>query len=386
MNQKEYASKFLNVVSGNLVLDNNTNIKLHLATPFKKNPKSSFSLIINGLAFFKTKGINGFVLYEFIKQLRDYQIHNQDAINTIANKVATNLIDLFKDEVTDNIKSLVFLIFDEIKRIVNNEKPKGLFSVVYPINYSMHYRRVFGIKVIHNDTFDNLKKVYDDFDLMQKNGIIALEYDKEFINNHKFIDILSLKNSFYQIIKIENYNLTNKNLEAYKKAGLDLIILDIDKLDKNNLPTKALINFIKLVINANIAIQATIKVEYNNIDYLKIIEVIHDLGVKSFDILISDEIENKSSVFKRLYFYLNIYHLEISLGTENIINEKELKKMNLDATYNERYVAWYYYENGNYYLDKELKNNVGNINMRLEECFNSDLAKLARRKKRLRVV
>ena len=65
---------------------------------------------------------------------------------------------------------------------------------------------------------------------------------------------------------------------------------------------------------------------------------------------------------------------------------KELKKMNLDATYNERYVAWYYYENGNYYLDKELKNNVGNINMRLEECFNSDLAKLARRKKRLRVV
>ena len=386
MKKKEYAKSFPNVVFGNLILEDKNNIKLHLVTPFKKNPKSSFSLIINGLYFLKTRGLNGFILYEFIKSLKNYQTHDQKTLIEIANTVGKNILEIYHLELIDNIKSILFEMIEEIKRIVRNEKPKGLFSIVYPISYSMHYRRAFGVKLVHTDN-NNFKKMYDDLTTMQKNGIFTLMYDENYLQDPNFNQILALKNSFYQMVKANSFIANIKELEALKASGLDLVQIDINELDKNRLPSKNIINFIKLCLNANLKVMANIYIESNSIDYLKIIQAIHSLGVNSFKISIKEDLENKSSIFKRLYFYLNIYHLEVSLNTDGVISEKELKKMNVEASYKENMVSWYYYDfSDNFYLDKELTIKTGSINMKLEESFNSDMAKKARRKKQVRVV
>ena len=387
MTKKEYCRAFPNVLFGNLILEDKTTIKLHLVTPFKKKPKSSFSLIINGLSFLKAKGMDGFILYEFVKSLNNYQSHDQNTLMEIANNISETLIEFYKFELMDNIKNRLFEMIEDIKRIVNNEKSKKIFSVVYPISYSIHYRRAFGIKLISNLDIDNLKKIYDDYSSMQKNGIVTLLYEEDFLKNKDFSEILSLKNSFYQMVNA-NYHLTNqKDLELYKNSGLDLVKVNIDELDKNKLPSKNIITFIKQCILVNLKVMAVINVNDDNIDYLKIIQTIHSLGVKSFEIGINDSIQNKTSLFKRLYFYLNMYHLEVSLTTDGVIKEKELKRINVNASYKENMVSWYYYNfSDNLYLDKDLLYKTGNCNMKLEECFNSSIAKKARRKKQLRVV
>ena len=357
MNKKEYLKKSSNVLFGNLIIEEKKNIKLHLVTPFKKKPKSSFSLIINGLYFVKTKGLKGFILYEFIKSLNDYSLHDQKALIEISNNVSNTITEIFTKEFADDIKNELFLMIEEIKRIVKNEKPKGIFNVVYPISYSMHYRRAFGIKIAYSNN-DNLKKIYDDYSLMQKNGIFTIMYDEKYMNDSNFTQILSLKNSFYQMVKSNSFLSTIKELESYKNAGLDLIQIDILELDKNYLPTKNILNFIKLCLNAGLKVRTSIYIESNSIDYLKIIQTIHNLGVKSFEISFNDNVENKTSIFKRLYFYLNIYHLEVSLKTDGVIKEKELKRMNVDASYKENMTSWYYYNfSDDYYLDEELSLN-----------------------------
>ena len=378
MEIKEYYNNLSDIVSNFLIVDDKK-IKLYLATPFKKKPKSSFSLIINGTNFYRVSGFLACVLYEFIQELDKYTIHDMEAINDIANNISDRILEVYKFELVDNVKSNLFKMVEEIKKISNHEKMGKMFSVVDPLSYSMHYRRIYKLRIPY----------LEGLELEGKNfyNIIDLEYENQYVNDFKFLNILKSNSKYYQILDIKDIIPDNRRIQELSNAKLDMVNVYIDELDRNELPRKGIINLIKVCNQYGIRVFATIKVKSKYIDYLDLIKFLYSNGVASFEISIDKELEGKDVLFKRLYFYLNIYHLDISLVTAGIIKEKEIKKMNLNASYKEDSVTSYYLGlDDRLYFDRTNYKLVGSLRLPLEETFMSGAAKKERKKRRLRVV
>jgi len=366
---------------------NDKKIKLHLITPYHKKYKSSFTLVIEGYSFLRLKGINGAIMYEFLKETREIQSYDDKSLANIATKVSNTLTEYFPLILAEDMKKSLYDMLDEIAKRLRHEKNDGILKDVNRYSYTMHYQRAFGIRVLKNFDFTNLKRAYDTFKLLKKNNIFVVEYDNECYNKNSYLELLSLNKTMYQALNVKD-SFPLKELGSLKNNGLDSIILDIDTIDPKTLGiTKETTSFVKAVISNDLRVIANIHVETESIDYLKIIKELHNLGVYSFNIYVNDHLIDKEVIFKRLYFYMNMYHFDISLNTNSVIPQKEAKRMNMNLGYQEEGVSWYYLGNNDgLFLDSKLDNPCGNINhMTLEECFLHKNSKKERKIKKLRV-
>ena len=378
MEIKEYYNNLSDFVSNFLIIDDKK-IKLYLVSPFKKKIKSSFSLIINGTNFYRVSGFLACILYEFIKELDKYTIHNMKTINEIANNISDRVLEAYPLELVDNVKSNLFKMVEEIKKISNHEKTNGLFNNVYPLAYSMHYRRIYKLRIPY----------IEGLELMNKNffTVIDLEYENEYVNDMVFLDLLNSNSKYYQILDVKNIIPDNKKIQELVNSKLDMINVYIDEVDRNSLPKKSIINLIKTCKQYNLRVLASIYIKSKYIDYMDLIKFLHTNGVYSYNIYVDKELEGNDVLFKRLYFYLNIYHLDVSLFTNGIIKEREIKKMNLNAAYKEDFVTSYYLGlDDRLYFDRQNLVLVGSFRLPLENTFMSGAAKKERKKRRLRVV
>lgn len=385
MKIKEYFKSLDSLISEDINL-NNQQMKLQLITPYKNRYKSSFTLVINGYNFLRVKGIRGAILYEFLKEAKEFQTLDEKAISTIAINVSNTLNDVFPSVINATIKNELYDLLDEIGKRCNHEKNKEMLLDVSRYSYSMHYMKAFGIRVLNSFEFANLKYAYDTFKQLKKDDILVIEYDNECYKKESFMEVLSLNKGIYQTLIVKDLYPT-KELNILKTNGLNQIILDIDSLDSKTLGLKKeYASFIKAVFQANLNVMVNIHIVSINIDYLKLIKELHQLGVYSYQIDIKEDLENASVILKRLYFYMNMYHFNINLLTNNVIPQKELKRINMNLGYQEEGVSWYYLGNKDgLYLDRDLNVICGKNTMTLEERFLSKNAKKERKKKKLKV-
>lgn len=366
---------------------NNQPVKLYLITPYKHKPKSSFTLVVDGYSFLRLKGIKGAILYEFLKEAKEIQTLDDKTIALLAVKVGNNLSEVYPLTLVEAMKKDLYDMLLDIGKRLRHEKNDGILADVNRYSYSMHYRRAFEIRVLKEFDFNNLKRAYDTFKLLKKNNVFLVEYENECYKKDSFLEVLSLNKNFYQTLYVKDmYPL--KELDTLKKNGLDMILLDIDTIDPKTLGiTKECHTFIKACLSSKLRVTAKLHFYSEHIDYLKIIKELHQLGVYSYTFDMDSKLETAEVILKRLYFYMNMYHFDMSLLTNNIIPHKELKRMNMNLGYQEEGVSWYYLGNNDgLFLDSLLQKPCGNINyMTIEECFLSKNAKSERKIKKMRI-
>lgn len=387
MELKEYFQGLKDVSYCQFRIKEDKGIKLHLIAPVGKQYSLSWTLILEGRFYVRLNPEEGLLFYEFITELKKKGTPalTKNMLVEIGREIAIKITPFYPEIITDTLAERFSILTDEIVRFILGQKLKGKFKYLYPYTFSIRYKRPYGMRL----TIDNFSKgeMHELLNHLENNRLISICYPQKFLDNLKFEDYLAYKNCFYNILETKGIGLNQKLLAKLKQSGLDEVVIPLYsihpleeyEISKNNV--KDILSSIKASLKANLKVTVKTHITRENTDYLKLVQALHEYGVRSFKVSFDSDVDDKDIIVKRAYFYTNMNGLDLSLDTRGIIPESQLKRILLNPSYKEQYVSWYYIRDDfSLYLDEEMKYPVGNLStMPLEECYSLKMAKEMRK-------
>ena len=362
-------------------------IKLHLIAPVGKKNSLSWTLVIGGRFYARLNPWEGTLFYEFMYQVKERgnPILTKEILLDINKIISKKVSELYKEVLIDTISERFSLMTDEINRYINSSRLKGEFTYIYPYTYSIRYKRPSTMKL----SLDSFSKgeIHELLNHFENNKVFKVVYPNSFLDNINFEEYLSYKNCFYNVLDTNGVILNPKNLIRLHQAGLDEIIIPMNSnnsvkeynMTGNNI--KDLVLIIKQAIKAGLKVTVNTLITESNQEYYKLVKSLHEVGVKSFMVSFTNDLENRDIILKQAYYYTNINGLDLSIETKGVIKETQLKRIKINPGYKENYVSYYYATDSfSLFLDLDKKYPVGNLStMSLAECYMLKRAKQFRK-------
>lgn len=389
MEIKDYLEKMEEVNTVFFTPKKDERIKLQLVAPLKRKESFDFILILGGSYYTKIKCMDGIYFNEFMKVLNKNLYPIQDKKNTsfILDETIRVISKMIPNTPTEEVIEVINRYLDEIKRYMNGEILTKLFKRFPEYLYSYLYHRPSRVYVMADGKVSSIHEMHEILSSLEYQKVLTIIYPKILSEDSNATSYLSDKKCFYNIYESDG-KMPVAGLLRLKEAGLDEIRIPINSLDNevemklSNLNTKDLLSLIKLAMQANLKISIKTRITKDNLNYLDLMKYLHQKGIRSFEVEIDDTIENKDILLKQIYYYANMYSLELKLDSKAILKEKDISKMNIIPVYRQDMVSSYY-THGDFglYADKDLKYRLGSLSMdKIENVFTSSFAKKLRKK------
>ena len=389
MEIKDYLEKMEEVNTTFYTPKKDLRMKLQLIAPLKRKESFDFILILGGSYFTKIKCIEGIYINEFMKVLNKGLYPIQDKKNTsyILDEAIRNISKLIPNTSSEVIIEVINRCFDEIRRYMNGEILTKVFKRWPEYLFSYSYHRPTKVCVMADNKISTIQEMHEVLSSLEYQKVSTIVYPSILSEDNNAASYLSDKKCFYNILDSDG-KMPLAGLLRLKEAGLDEIRIPMNSLDASielkmsSLNTKDILSLIKLSMQAGLKISLKTRITKDNIAYLDFMKLMHQKGIRSFQIEMDNELKDKDILLKQIYYYANMYSLELKLLSKGILKEKDISKMNIIPVYREYMVSSYYtYGDFSLYADKNLKNRLGSLSMdKIENVFTSSIAKKLRKK------